>query len=60
MRLRIGNEGDTPVRVIIDHDTINDTTLDAGAEEVFDAPNGIIELRELEMGMVPAGTTAES
>jgi hypothetical protein len=47
MKVRIGNEGETPVQVIVDHDTINDAMLDAGAEDVFDAQNGVIELREL-------------
>jgi hypothetical protein len=53
MKVRIGNEGETPVRVIVDHDTINDATLDAGAEELFNAQDGVIELRELEMGTAP-------
>ncbi|MDR6384250.1 hypothetical protein [Paraburkholderia caribensis] len=49
MKVRIGNEGDNAIRVIVDQDNVNDATLDAGAEEVFDAPGGIVELRELEM-----------
>ena len=48
MKVRIENEGDAPVRVIIDHDTVNDVTLDAGASDLFRAEEeGVIELREL-------------
>ncbi|MEM5366692.1 hypothetical protein V4C53_11695 [Paraburkholderia azotifigens] len=62
MKVRIANEGETPVRVIVDHDTVNDHTLDAGAEAVFeagdpdaadrDSADGVIELRELGAGVV--------
>lgn len=38
------------MRVIIDHDTVNDLTLDAGVEDVFEATDGIIELCEFEIG----------
>ena len=48
MKVKIENEGDDPVRVIIDHDTVNDVTLDAGATELFVSEDeGVIELREL-------------
>ena len=48
MKLKIENQGDATVRVILDHDTINDIELDAGATEVFEASEqGVIELREL-------------
>jgi hypothetical protein len=35
MKPRIYHEGDHPVRVIIDHDTVNDLTLVAGVEDVL-------------------------
>lgn len=48
MKVRIENQGDDAIRVIADHDNINDTTLDAGATEVFVSEDeGVIELREL-------------
>jgi hypothetical protein len=47
MKVKIENQGDDTIRVITDHDTINDTLLDAGATEVFEAEDeGVIELRE--------------
>ena len=52
MKVKIENEGDNPVRVVIDHDTVNDVTLDAGATELFVADDeGVIELRELGGGV---------
>jgi hypothetical protein len=41
------------VRAIVDHDTINDSQIEAGATVELDAPGGIIELRELEMDSGP-------
>ncbi|WP_233854165.1 hypothetical protein [Paraburkholderia sp. HD33-4] len=49
MNLTIINTGVHAVRVIIDHDTVNDSQLDAGEETTVDAPGGVVELRELEM-----------
>jgi hypothetical protein len=48
MKLKVCNEGETPVRVIIDQDTVNDEVLDPDAEDVFEASQGIIEFRELD------------
>lgn len=50
MNVTISNTGVHPIRVIVDHDTINDSTLEAGATVDVDALEGIIELRELETG----------
>ncbi|MCI1043824.1 hypothetical protein [Caballeronia zhejiangensis] len=48
MKVKIENQGDDAIRVIADHDTINDTTLEAGATDVFESDDeGVIELREL-------------
>ncbi|WP_250518567.1 hypothetical protein [Caballeronia sp. ATUFL_M1_KS5A] len=47
MKVKIENQGDDAIRVITDHDNINDTTLEAGATDVFESENeGMIELRE--------------
>jgi hypothetical protein len=53
MRIRIGNEGEQPVRVIVDGDTVNDQTLDVDAETVLEGE--VIELRALEEGTQSAG-----
>lgn len=50
MNLTIINNGPHPVRVIVDHDTVNDSQINADEEASVDAPGGIVELRELEMG----------
>jgi hypothetical protein len=50
MKLTVLNEGLHPVRVIIDHDTVHDSEIAPGDEAELDAPGGIIELRELDMG----------
>ncbi|MFM0393749.1 hypothetical protein [Paraburkholderia phytofirmans] len=60
MKVRIGNEGEHPVRVIVDRDTVNDSTLEAGADELFEANGGVLELRELEMGTDPAEPGGET
>jgi hypothetical protein len=49
MKVAIYNEGEHPVRVIVDKDTIDDSPIGAGATVEHDAPGGVIELRELEM-----------
>lgn len=51
MKVTAYNEREHPVRVIVDKDTINDSQIDAGATVKLDAPGGVIELRELEMGV---------
>jgi hypothetical protein len=53
MKVTIYNESEHPVRAIVDHDTINDSQIEAGATVELDAPGGIIELRELEMDSGP-------
>lgn len=53
MRVRIGNEGEHPVRVIVDGDNVHDQTLDVDAETVLEGE--VIELRALEEGTQPAG-----
>lgn len=52
MKVRVGNEGEHPVRVIIDGDTVNDETLEVDAETVLEGE--VIELRALEEGAQPA------
>ncbi len=48
MRLTVTNEGDNPVRVIVDRDNVNDLTLDAGDTQSYETPpEGVIEFREL-------------
>jgi len=53
MRVLIGNEGEHPVRVIVDGNNVNDQTLDVDAEVVLEG--GAIELRALEEGTQLAG-----
>ncbi|WP_277183307.1 hypothetical protein [Caballeronia sp. BR00000012568055] len=60
MRVRISNEGEHPVRVIVDHDNANDATLEAEAEEVYDAAQGIVGLRELDAGTDPSDEPADT
>ncbi|WP_250481790.1 hypothetical protein [Caballeronia sp. NCTM5] len=51
MKVKIENLGDVGVRVISDHDNINDTVLEAGATDVFESRDeGVIELREFDDG----------
>jgi len=48
MNVVIMNEGENPIRVIIDGDTINDSRIEPGEEAALDSePEGVIELREL-------------
>jgi len=48
MRISVYNDGDNPIRVIADHDTVNDQTLESGEERIFESPpEGVIEFREL-------------
>jgi len=48
MKVVITNEGENPVRVIVDGDTVNDSTLEPGEEVALEsADQGVIELREL-------------
>jgi hypothetical protein len=48
MRLTVTNEGENPVRVIVDRDNVNDSTLEANETESYEtAPEGVIEFREL-------------
>jgi hypothetical protein len=47
MKVKIENQGGDAIRVMTDHDTINDTLLEAGATETFESEDeGVIELRE--------------
>ncbi|MGF6899968.1 hypothetical protein [Paraburkholderia sp. GAS348] len=43
MKGTIYNEGEYPVRAIVDGDTINDLQIEAGATEELDALAGITE-----------------
>jgi hypothetical protein len=48
MKVAIENLGDHPVRIVVDHDTVNDFVLDPGAADGYEtAEDGVIELREL-------------
>lgn len=48
MKLTVTNEGENPVRVIVDRDDVNDFTLEAGDTQSYDTPpEGVIEFREL-------------
>jgi hypothetical protein len=49
MNMTAYNEGESPIHVIPDHDTINDSQIDAGAILELDVRGGVIELRELEV-----------
>jgi hypothetical protein len=49
MKVAIYNEGERPVRMIVDKDTIDDSQIDARATVEYDTRGGVIELRELEM-----------
>ena len=46
MKVNIENQGDRPFRVILDHDNVNDFVLDPLASDVFEAEQGVIDLRE--------------
>lgn len=48
MKVKIENRGDSDIRIVTDHDTVNDITLEAGATDVFESNDeGVVELREL-------------
>jgi hypothetical protein len=48
MRVSVYNDGDKPIRVILDGDTINDSMLESGEERVLESRDeGTLELREL-------------
>lgn len=48
MKVAIMNEGDNPIRVIIDRDTVNDSQIEPGEEAALESESeGVIELREL-------------
>jgi len=49
MNMNLYNEGDNPICVIIDGETVNDSTLEPGEERFSESRDaGMIELRELE------------
>ena len=48
MKVRVANEGDTPIRLIVDGDPVLGETLEAGAEMVVDGE--MVELQDLEPG----------
>lgn len=48
MRVVIMNEGENPIRVIVDGDNVDDSTLQPGEEAALESrEDGVIELREL-------------
>ena len=48
MKVTVTNDGDTSIRVIVDGDNVNDSTLAAGeTDEYVTPPDGRVELREL-------------
>jgi len=48
MRVNIVNLGVNDIRVVVDHDTVNDFTLKPGMDEEYVSEDeGVIELREL-------------
>ncbi|MFP3549764.1 hypothetical protein SB861_03480 [Paraburkholderia sp. SIMBA_049] len=48
MKVVIMNEGENPIRVIIDGDTVNDSQVQPGEEAALTSEDeGVIELREL-------------
>jgi hypothetical protein len=59
MNVTISNTGAHPIRVIIDHDTVNDSQIEAGDEAELEATGGIIELRELETVEDDSATAGE-
>jgi hypothetical protein len=48
MKVRVANEGDAPIRLIVDGDPVLGETLEAGAEMVVDGE--VVELQDLEPG----------
>lgn len=48
MKLTVTNEGENPVRVIVDRDNVNDFTLEPNDTQTYETPEaGVIEFREL-------------
>lgn len=48
MNLTVTNDGPNAVSVIVDHDAVNDFTLEPGVTHGYDTPpDGVIEFREL-------------
>ena len=48
MKITVTNEGENPVRVIVDRDNVNDFTLDPNDTQTYDtATEGVVEFREL-------------
>ncbi|SAK76081.1 hypothetical protein AWB80_04424 [Caballeronia pedi] len=45
MKLKIENQGDTDVRVIVDRDTVNDSALEPGERSLESETERIVELR---------------
>ncbi|SOE87817.1 hypothetical protein SAMN05446935_8480 [Burkholderia sp. YR290] len=50
MKVRLTNEGDTPIRIIVDGDPVLGETIEPGAEMVVDGE--LIEVHDLEPGQV--------
>ena len=46
MRVRVSNEGDAPIRLIVDADPVLGETIEPGAEMVLDGE--LVELQDLE------------
>ncbi|MBN3756084.1 hypothetical protein G3N95_24300 [Paraburkholderia sp. Tr-20389] len=48
MKVVIMNEGENPIRVIVDGDNVDDSTLQPGEDAALESrQEGVIELREL-------------
>ncbi|WP_321899867.1 hypothetical protein [Paraburkholderia heleia] len=48
MKLTATNDGENPVRVIVDLDDVNDFTLEPGDTQTYETPpDGVIGFREL-------------
>ncbi|SEJ75119.1 hypothetical protein [Paraburkholderia diazotrophica] len=50
MKVRVTNEGDTPIRLIVDGDPVLGETVEPGAEMVIDGE--LVEIQDLEPGQV--------
>jgi hypothetical protein len=49
MKISVYNDGDNPIRVIIDGDESDDLMLESGEEQFVESrETGVIELRELD------------
>lgn len=49
MKVKVANEGDTPIRLIVDGDPVLAETLEPGAEMVI--AGELVELEDLEPGL---------